>query len=85
MQSAIGYLRVSTQEQGRSGLGLAGQRHDTEAFGSREGFAVKTWHQDTQTGAGADALLLRRGLLTVWMAPLMVKNCTLRNPCSCRS
>ncbi len=62
MQAAIGYLRVSTREQGRSGLGLAAQRHEIEAFGAREGFAIKSWHQDVQTGAGADALLLRPGL-----------------------
>jgi DNA invertase Pin-like site-specific DNA recombinase len=64
MQTAVGYLRVSTREQGRSGLGLAAQRHDIETFGAREGFAVKSWHQDIQTGAGADALLLRQGLAT---------------------
>jgi DNA invertase Pin-like site-specific DNA recombinase len=62
MQTAIGYLRVSTREQGRSGLGLAAQRHDIEAYGAREGFNVKSWHQDIQTGAGKDALLLRPGL-----------------------
>jgi DNA invertase Pin-like site-specific DNA recombinase len=62
MQAAIGYLRVSTREQGRSGLGLAAQRFEIETFGKREGFAVKSWHQDVQTGAGADALLLRPGL-----------------------
>ena len=62
MQIAVGYLRVSTREQGRSGLGLAAQRHDIEVFASREGFEVKAWHQDVQTGAGADALLLRPGL-----------------------
>ena len=59
MQAAMGYLRVSTREQGRSGLGLAAQRHEIEAFGAREGFEIKSWHQDVQTGAGADALLLR--------------------------
>ena len=63
-KQAIGYLRVSTREQGRSGLGLAAQRFEIEAFGKREGFTVKSWHQDVQTGAGADALLLRRGLAT---------------------
>ena len=62
MQSAIGYLRVSTQEQGRSGLGLAAQRREIDAFALREKFAIKSWHQDVQTGAGSDALLLRPGL-----------------------
>jgi DNA invertase Pin-like site-specific DNA recombinase len=62
MLDAIGYVRVSTREQGRSGLGLAAQRFEIEAFGRREGFSVKGWYQDVQTGAGADALLLRPGL-----------------------
>ena len=52
----------STQEQGRSGLGLAVQRTDIEAFAVREGFHVRSWYEDVQTGAGADALLLRPGL-----------------------
>jgi hypothetical protein len=64
MKSAIGYLRVSTREQGRSGLGLAAQGFEIESFGKHEGFAVTAWHQDVQTGAGADALLLRPGLAT---------------------
>jgi DNA invertase Pin-like site-specific DNA recombinase len=62
MKNAIGYLRVSTKEQGRRGLGLAAQRFDIEQFGKREGFLVTSWHQDIQTGAGKDALLLRPGL-----------------------
>ena len=35
MQAAIGYLRVSTREQGRSGLGLAAQRFEIKAFVQR--------------------------------------------------
>jgi DNA invertase Pin-like site-specific DNA recombinase len=62
MKDATGYLRVSTKEQGRSGLGLAAQRRDIQAFGAREGFSIKSWYQDVQTGAGKDALLLRPGL-----------------------
>jgi DNA invertase Pin-like site-specific DNA recombinase len=62
MKDAIGYLRVSTREQGRSGLGLAAQRHDIEVFAEREGFSINSWYQDIQTGAGKDALLLRTGL-----------------------
>jgi DNA invertase Pin-like site-specific DNA recombinase len=62
MKNAIGYLRVSTREQGRSGLGLAAQRHDIESFGAKDGLTIKSWYQDIQTGAGRDALLLRPGL-----------------------
>ncbi len=62
MKDAIGYLRVSTQEQRRSGLGLAAQRHDIDTFGTKEGFVFKSWYQDIQTGAGKDALLMRPGL-----------------------
>ena len=78
MKHAIGYLRVSTKEQGRSGLGLTAQRHDVEVFGVREGFSIKSWYQDIQTGAGKDALLLRPGLAAaleearVARAPLIV-------------
>ena len=64
MKDAIGYLRVSTREQGRSGLGLAAQRREIETFAAKEGFAVTTWYQDIQTGAGRDALLMRPGLAT---------------------
>jgi DNA invertase Pin-like site-specific DNA recombinase len=62
MQAAIGYLRVSTREQGRRGVGLAAQRNEIERFASQEGFEVRSWRQDIQTGGGADALLLRPGL-----------------------
>src|ERR1700730_16018268 len=62
MQAAIGYLRVSTREQGRRGVGLAAQRHEVERFASQEGLEVRSWYQDIQTGGGADALLLRPGL-----------------------
>src|SRR5215475_10581821 len=62
MQSAVGYLRVSTREQGRRGFSLESQRRDIEAFRAREGFCVDSWYQDVQTGNGADALRLRPGL-----------------------
>jgi DNA invertase Pin-like site-specific DNA recombinase len=62
MSEAIGYLRVSTREQGRNGWGLAAQRREIEAFSVREGISVKSWQQDVQTGAGTDALQQRPGL-----------------------
>ena len=64
MNPATTRHECGTREQGRSGLGLAAQRHEIEVFGPREAFSIKSWHQDVQTGAGADALLLRPGLAT---------------------
>jgi DNA invertase Pin-like site-specific DNA recombinase len=59
MQAAVGYLRVNTREQGRSGSGLEAQRFEIKQFAVCEGFSINSWHQDIQTGAGTDALLLR--------------------------
>lgn len=62
MAAAVAYLRVSTREQGRSGLGLAAQRADIESFAKSAGFTISEWHQDVQTGKGADAITVRPGL-----------------------
>ena len=53
---AVAYLRVSTAEQGRSGLGLDAQRAAIKAFAKREGIDVSAWHSEVETGKGADAL-----------------------------
>ena len=50
MNNAIGYVRVSTAEQGKSGLGLEAQRAAIEAFAAREGMAVAEWFSEVQSG-----------------------------------
>lgn len=40
MKPSVIYLRVSTSEQGKSGLGLAAQREAIEQFATAEGFTV---------------------------------------------
>lgn len=54
--NAIAYLRVSTKEQGRSGLGIEAQRAAIRAFAKREGIEVSAWHTEIETGKGSDAL-----------------------------
>jgi len=56
LDPAIGYLRVSTKEQGRSGLGLDAQRAAIESFASREGILVNVGYTEVETGKGSDAL-----------------------------
>jgi Resolvase, N terminal domain len=52
----IAYLRVSTAGQGRSGLGLDGQRAAIERFAAENGFTLVAEHVEVQSGKGADAL-----------------------------
>lgn len=54
--NAVAYCRVSTQEQGRSGLGLEAQRQAIQAFAAREGIVVDSWYSEVETGKGSDAL-----------------------------
>jgi DNA invertase Pin-like site-specific DNA recombinase len=56
MRQAIAYHRVSTQKQGRSGLGLEAQRNAILAFAAAEGFEVVKAFTEVETGKGADAL-----------------------------
>lgn len=52
----VGYLRVSTSRQGRSGLGMEAQQSAIEAFAAREGLVIVDWFADIETGKGSDAL-----------------------------
>jgi DNA invertase Pin-like site-specific DNA recombinase len=47
---------VSTQKQGRSGLGLEGHRAAVAAFAKAEGFEVAAEYTEVETAKGADAL-----------------------------
>jgi DNA invertase Pin-like site-specific DNA recombinase len=62
MKPAIAYTRVSTSEQGRSGLGLDAQREAIHDFARREGFEISEIFQDIETGKGNDPLAKRQGL-----------------------
>ena len=68
MKPAIAYVRVSTQQQGKSGLGLEAQRAAIEAFAKAEGLTLIEWQQDVESGSidtrpGLEAALARARLL----------------------
>src|SRR3974377_1563261 len=56
MASIISYIRVSTAQQGKSGLGLEAQREAIARFAASESLKVAGEFIEVETGKGADAL-----------------------------
>jgi DNA invertase Pin-like site-specific DNA recombinase len=56
MERAIAYLRVSTQRQHKSGLGIAAQRETIRRFAEVEGLEILDEFVEAETGKGSDAL-----------------------------
>lgn len=56
MTDLITYIRVSTSQQGRSGLGIEAQRQALSHFASSEDFTVAREFVEVETGKGSDAL-----------------------------
>jgi DNA invertase Pin-like site-specific DNA recombinase len=74
MKSAIAYYRVSTQRQGRSGLGLEAQRAAVMRFAESEGITIAGEFTEVETGKGADALD-RRPQLAAALATARKEKC----------
>jgi DNA invertase Pin-like site-specific DNA recombinase len=56
MKTAVAYVRVSTAQQTRSGLGLEAQNAALARFAETEGFRLVETFTEVETGKGADAL-----------------------------
>lgn len=56
MKQAVFYCRVSTQRQGKSGLGLEAQQSALVRFCETEGYSCAGEFIEVETGKGADAL-----------------------------
>ena len=56
MERAVAYLRVSTQRQQRSGLGIEAQRKAIQQFATSESLKLVAEFVEFESGKGADAL-----------------------------
>jgi DNA invertase Pin-like site-specific DNA recombinase len=56
MKRTVAYLRVSTQRQRRSGLGIEAQRAAIARFAEAEGLTIIGEYVEAETGKGSDAL-----------------------------
>src|SRR5919112_1772471 len=74
MDRAVAYLRVSTQRQQRSGLGIEAQRAAIERFAAAEGLTIISEYTEAETGKGADALD-RRPQLAAALAAARAAKC----------
>lgn len=63
--AVIGYVRVSTDEQADSGLGLAAQRVAITAEAERRGWTLVAVHEDALSGKSLDRPGLKAALMAV--------------------
>ena len=56
MKPIVAYVRVSTNQQSRSGLGIEAQRDALVRFAGSEGFEIVAEFVEVETGKGSDAL-----------------------------
>jgi DNA invertase Pin-like site-specific DNA recombinase len=75
LSDAIAYMRVSTAEQGRSGLGLEAQQAAIKAFAEREGIAVTQWLTEVQSGKRVSDTLDDRPILKAALAHAKAAKC----------
>lgn len=61
----IGYIRVSTEEQGESGLGFEAQMQAVEAYVAARGHKIAWWESDIQSGSVWDRPGLQCALLAL--------------------
>jgi DNA invertase Pin-like site-specific DNA recombinase len=73
MCEIISYVRVSTERQGRSGLGLEAQREANRRFAEANGYDIAAEFCEVETGKGADALDRRPKLAAALKAARKVK------------
>ena len=74
MQPVVAYYRVSTERQGRSGLGLEAQAERCAASAAQNGMEVVDAFTEVETGKGSDALD-RRLQLTAALAAARRRRC----------
>ena len=75
MDSVVAYLRVSTERQQRSGLGIEAQRAAIARFAETEGLTIVAEFVEAETGKGADALD-RRPQLAAALAAAAQRKCS---------
>ena len=75
----MAYLRVSTQRQHRSGLGLEAQRATIERFAANDSFTIMAEFVEAESGKGSDALD-RRPQLAAALAAAKAAKCSVVLP-----
>jgi DNA invertase Pin-like site-specific DNA recombinase len=79
----IGYVRVSTSKQGKSGLGIEAQQEALKRFAEAEGFEIIRVFMEVETGKGSDAFE-RRPQLAAALAEARRRRCSIGVAKLCR-